>query len=1423
MRKKNLFGAMSALLLMSAFQIMRAQERPEWNDEQVSGVNKEAACQLAIPFVDEQQASECFIENSTYYKTLNGTWKFHWVADPKDRPQTFYQPDYDVSNWDDIKVPATWQIEAVRHNKAWDKPLYCNVIYPFTKWGNVQWPNVIQPRPDDYTFATMPNPVGSYRREFTLPESWNGRDVYIRFNGVEAGFYIWLNGQKVGYSEDSYLPAEFNLTPYLSKNGKNVLAVEVYRFTDGSFLECQDFWRFSGIFRDVFVWAAPKTQIRDFFFRTDLDAQYKNAIVALDVTLTGEKIKGDLRVRLTDDEGREVASHTQTALLGDNHFNFEVPDPAKWTAETPALYNLTLSLIRKNQVIDLRSVKVGFRKIELASDGRLLINGKSTLFKGVDRHDHSHINGRTVSKEEMEKDIQLMKQFNVNAVRTSHYPNNPYFYDLCDRYGIYVLAEANVECHGLMELSKDPAWEKAFAERSENMVLRYRNHPSIVMWSLGNESGNGANFKTAEAAVKRVDATRPTHYEGNSSYCDVSSTMYSNVEWLEGVGKERLEKAQKGETVKPHVVCEYAHAMGNAIGNFREYWETYERYPALIGGFIWDWVDQSIEIPTPDGKGTYMAVGGDFGDKPNDGNFCTNGVIYGDRTYSDGKALQVKKIHQPVWVYELGDGKYKVLNKRFHAGLDDLYGCYEVLQEGKVIASGMLDELNLEAQQSKEIILDNLLPKELITGAEYFIRFSFCQKYDTPWAKAGYEVASEQFKIAESQKPIFASVKQGNLSLKETADGYYVEGEQFEAFFSKAEGTLAAYLLNETPLINKGPELNLFRAPTDNDKSIDGDWQRKGLAEMQLEPGQWNVCKENNKVILSVTNNYKGVGFDYQTAMEYTVMPDGVILVNSTIIPSAIGEVIPRVGYRMELPEGFERMRWFGCGPFENYSDRKDAAYVGFYDELVSNQWEDYIRTQETGNHEDVRWIALTNADGVGFVYVAEKTMSATALHLRAQDMVDIKDLRKLHHKYEVMPRKETVLSLDAAVRPLGNASCGPGPMKKYELYSQPLVFSFMMLPLERAYMQNELAAKARVRMPVCMPVAIERDNDGYLSLTTTTPNAEIYYSLNGKKAQKYTEPIELMDGGKVAAYAVSDKLGKSMVTTVEFPIYVDRSEWKIVSVSSENSGEEARHLIDGDPGSIWHSRWNNNEAKYPHEVVIDMAALFEVDKFIYQPRDSENGRIKEYELYFSIDGSTWEHKTKGEFINSSSAQVVKLEKAVTARYFKLVALSEIRGRNWASAAELNVNVTKNLSDRVVTNRQRVAYVDSDADGSMKLAADGDSRTYWHTVHNQFYLAPYPHEIQMSLSKEAQIKAIKYTPRQDSEEGRIAGYEIYVSKDGKTWGEAVASGTFVNSKETQTVEFTPCMGRYVKLMALSACVRDDKRAAIAELEIVTAK
>lgn len=1033
----------------------------EWCNEMKNSVNRERSVAVAIPFLNATDAETKSIDESSFYHSLNGIWKFHWVPDPKDRPVGFYQPKYDVSSWDNITVPSNWQVEGLRKCKPWDKPLYSNTVYPFAPKDNPQWPNVIQPRPAEYTYADMPNPVGSYRREFSIPGSWEGRNIYIRFNGVEAGYYLWINGKKVGYSEDSYLPSEFNITSYLRK-GNNVLAVEVYRWTDSSFLECQDFWRLSGIFRDVFLWSAPKTQIRDFFFQADLDRQYRDAQVTLDIDIEGNA-KSLVWVTLKDREGRVVFQQEKLVNKGKNSLGFEVKNPLKWTVETPNLYTLTLQLKQNGEVADIRSAKVGFRKIELGKDGCFLVNGQPIKFRGVNRHDHSPLTGRTVSKEDMLHDVRLMKKMNINGIRTSHYPNNPFFYELCDQYGLYVIAEANIECHAYGQLSSEPTWKDAFVERNENQVLRYRNHPSIIIWSLGNESAGGPNFKDAELAIKRLDKTRVSHYCENSDYCDVSSSMYPRLGWLEEVGSERLALFRKGETVKPHIICEYAHAMGNSIGNLKEYDEMFNRYPALAGGFIWDWVDQGIQVPTPDGKGIFMACGGDFGDNPTRGNFCTNGIVFADRTYS-AKAFEVKKVFQPVYVQKIGEDKYRFINRKFHSDFSDYYVEYTITDEGRVIAKGNVPSLNIQPQQSEELTVPVAYEAEI--GHEYFINFSVRQKTATLWAEAGYEVAAEQFLLQRSGKPACIPTSTG-LLVNETQEAFIVTGQDFTAMFSKQEGCLTSYLMNGKPMISNGMHADFFRAPIDNDKRASDAWQHWDLYHTSCLPGRWEVKRTPQGIHLNIKNIYSSQNdFSYQVSVIYLVSADGTILVESDFIPSREKQILPHVGFRLEMPEGFERLQWYGRGPLESYSDRKDAQFVDLYSSTVTDQWVNYVAAQEMANHEETRWMSLTDQDGQGLLFVADSLMASKALHARAQDMCRYDSIQGTVHPYQVNMRKETVISLDAVMRGVGNGSCGPDPLERYELRTAPISFRFLMMPIGCRCSVRELADKARVAFP---------------------------------------------------------------------------------------------------------------------------------------------------------------------------------------------------------------------------------------------------------------------------------------------------------------------------------------------------------------------
>ncbi len=1261
----------------------KPDQAEEWNNLEKTQVNREPAYVVSIPFASELEAQTIQTENSPYHLSLNGTWKFKWVNSPAIRPKDFYKTDFDVNGWDDIQVPATWQMEGVRKGKAWDPPVYVNLQYVFG-YGD-QWPNVVQSRWAGHTFYNMPNPIGSYRREFNLPSEWDGRDVFVRFNGVEAGFYLWINGNYVGYSEDSYLPAEFNITPYI-KQGTNIIAAEVYRFTDGSYLECQDFWRFSGIHRDVFIWSAPKNQIRDFFFKTNLDDNYVNAEVTVDVELTGQTLTNTTLTAKILEGSTIIAEKTiSNPSIGKSTLQMNVDNPKKWTAETPDLYDLVISLKNGENTIDVRGAKVGFKEIALAKNGEFLVNGNPVMIKGVNRHDHSSINGRTVSKEEMETDIRLMKSLNVNAVRTSHYPNNPYFYDLCDKHGLYVVAEANVECHANTSLSGEVRFRKSMVERAENMVRRYKNHASIIMWSLGNESGGGNNFDYSAKAIKAIDTSRPTHYEGNSDYCDVSSSMYGTVDYIESIGKDRLTRSNGGQTVKPHVQCENNHAMGNSIGNMRDYYEIYEKYPSLMGQFIWDWVDQSIQMPLPSGEGHYMAYGGDFADNPNDGSFCTNGVIFGDRTIS-AKSLHVKKIYQPVDFSIQPDMKTVIVtNKRDHIGINDLTISYEFFEEGKLLSSHQVTDLDILPRKSAEITLGNL-PENRTPGAEYFVKFSVKQKANAWWQNAGYEVANEQIKLADSPKATYPVPSSGNLSVEENATGFTVNGANFSVEFSKATGTLSTYTSNGKVLITEPLKLNVFRAGTENDKAQASSWLNMGLKNMSAKVGAWEVktSESKNAVDLMITNVYSGTGDNvFTTQMSFKVLNDGSILVNSIIDPTVKQAILPRIGYTLEMPKEFESLTWYGRGPLESYFDRKESEFISIYKSTVAEQWTNYVWPQEMCNKEDVRWMALSDNDGAGMMFIAPETMSASALHFRPQDFFSGNN--RLRHPYQVKLRENTVVNLDARQRALGNASCGQDVLDKYELRAKTTIFNFILIPLSENLNNEQLAEKARIISPICAPVKIDRNQaNAQITLSTTTANAKIYYSIDQGELQLYNEPFTLKEGGHIEAHCEAPGYLNSMATTADINLFVDKSKWKVVSYSSQASGEEASKAIDGQADTHWHTRWGSNEPKHPHEIVVDMGKTYQIAEFIYVGRrdGGGNGRIKDYEIYFSNDSKRWgAPAAQGQFLNHDGPQNILISSQPIARYFKLVAKSEVGEKAWASVGELGIEAAAIAED----------------------------------------------------------------------------------------------------------------------------------------------
>ncbi|MDR2563037.1 MAG: discoidin domain-containing protein [Prevotellaceae bacterium] len=1252
----------------------------EWDDVNITQLNREAAHTLAIPFGNEADAlSGKSLEESPYFMSLNGIWKFNWAPNPAAKPVGFETTSFDDGAWDNIDVPSVWQIYGVRNGKNWDKPLYVNTRYPFTYTKNY---SVMADRPSDWTYNNaMKNPVGSYRRTFTLPAGWKGREIYIRFNGAGHGFYLWINGQEVGYSEDSYLPAEFKITDYLQA-GENTLAVQVYRFTSGSFLECQDYWRLTGISRDVFLWSAPATQIRDYFFKTDLDANYRNAQVTIDVQLTGTPLSnGKLRAILSKNGSPFAEQTLEKPIIGTNTMTFAVENPEKWSAELPNLYDLTLQLTDKANTLDLRGGKVGFREVGIGSKGELLINGKRMIFHGVNRHDHSEIGGRTLTREEMERDVKTMKRLNINAVRTSHYPNNPYFYDLCDKYGIYVLAEANVECHGNTGLSSVEIFRKPMVERSQNHVLWMRNHVSIFMWSYGNESGNGNNFQYVENAIKALDRTRLTHYEGNSQWADVSSTMYASVSSIENIGKTRLTEARP----RPHIQCENSHAMGNAMGNVREYFDLYEKYPSLTGEFIWDWKDQSLKMPVPNNsKGEmYWAYGGDFGENPHDGNFCTNGLVFADHGLSS-KSYNTKKMYQPVDFRKKSENQYLVKSKLAFASTADYDFYYSVLEDGKKINTVKLNDILLAGGDSTEINIV-ALPENTRPDAEYFIRFNVYQKNASDWSEEGYEVASEQFALQTAVKSPYPVPTEGELTIQETSDKYTVTGANFSVEFSKVQGTLSAYVLNGKPLISNPLKLNVFRLPTDNDKAQTATWDAIGIRQLSVLAGNWEVINAGSRITLNVTNTYTAVSpTAFKAKLSFAVMSDGAVFINSLIEPQNKNVILPRIGFRLEMPADFENLTWFGRGPRDSYPDRKEAAFEGLYHSTVLQEWERYVLPQETGNKENVRWMALTDPVGDGILYVSANEMAASAAHFRPEDLYANQNSRA-KHPYQANLCTNTVVNLDAQMRGLGNASCGPDVLEKYELKAMTTPFSFIILPLSEAPNDEQLSEKARVAIPICTPVLIERDTEGKIQFTTSTLNSLIKYAIDDGVFQTYAEPFDFKQSGTIRAYASADGLIDGMICEAKFNLYIDKSEWKVVSYSSQASNDEAAaNAIDGKANTIWHTIWGNNAPVYPHEIIIDMGKTYRIESFIYQGRsDGNNGRIKDYEVSFSNDPKVWGSAAlRGRFANTSAAQIIAVPSKPEARYFKLIARSEVEKRAWASAAELGVEASAVVPDR---------------------------------------------------------------------------------------------------------------------------------------------
>ncbi|MHA1282177.1 MAG: glycoside hydrolase family 2 TIM barrel-domain containing protein [Promethearchaeota archaeon] len=1029
----------------------------EWCNLNIVEINREPPHCTLFPFDNVQNALKGR-DASPYILTLNGIWKFNWVKKPSERPVNFYKPDYDVSKWDEIDVPSNWQL------RGYGIPIYTNYRYPYSvKKRNI--PNI------DKKY----NPVGSYRREFKIPENWEDREIFIHFEGVKSAFYLWINGQKVGYSQGSMTPAEFRITPYI-KIGVNTVAVEVYRWSDGSYLEDQDMWRFSGIYRDVFIYSVPKVHLRDFFLYSDLDDAYKDAILNLRAKIrnyTSQEFNNyELELYLIENnidisELNPIINSTFNINAGEEivlELNCNVKNPKKWSAEIPNLYNILLFIKNDNgKIIEIEHCKFGFRKIEI-KNGCLYINGKPLLFKGVNRHEHDPDNGRAISVSSMIKDIKIMKQNNINAVRTSHYPNNPRWYELCDEYGIYVIDECNLESHGLRrKLPKsDPRWTKSCVDRMVRMVERDKNHPCVIMWSLGNEAGFGENFKKMKKAAKKIDSTRPFHYEGDPKLetSDVFSTMYSSVKEMEKSGQfktvwriapiARIKPKQYKD--KPRMLCEYAHAMGNSLGNFKEYQDVFEKYDNIIGGFIWDFVDQGLRKKTEDGR-EFWAYGGDFGDKPNDYNFCCNGILLPDRT-PNPSLYEVKKIFQNIEVQpiNLSDGTVRIINKYNFLTLENVNISWEITANGELIQSGELNQLNLGPKEYMDVKIPFKSP-ELKPKTEYYIKIIFSLAEDTKWAKKGHIIAWEQFKLPfealKIENPINTKKEMPELFLKEDNTQIQIIGRNFEIKFGRKTGMIESYIFQGRQLISGTLAPNFWRAPTDNDMSFfkffpflrkifPKPW-KKATKKRKVKEITINKLNENSIEITTISKVKRG---KKPLITIHTVFGDGYILVKNSFTPK---KDMIKFGMQMEIPGKYNNMVWFGRGPHENYIDRNYGAAVGMYSGKVEELIHNYVRPQENANRTDVRWFALTDDENSG-LFICDK--GGTLLNISAWPYT-LEDLEKAEHIHELPKRDNITVNVDYKQRGIGGSHFGFNDvLDKYRLKKKKhYEYSFLIIP----------------------------------------------------------------------------------------------------------------------------------------------------------------------------------------------------------------------------------------------------------------------------------------------------------------------------------------------------------------------------------------
>lgn len=1009
-------------------------QHDEWKNPEINAVNRAPMHTNYFAYSSSEEAAKADKENSSNFMTLNGIWKFNWVKNADARPTDFYRTDYNDKGWGQMKVPGVWEMN------GYGDPIYVNVGYA--------WRSQYKNNPPYVPIEN--NHVGSYRKEIIIPAEWSGKEIFAHFGSVTSNMYLWVNGKYVGYSEDSKLEAEFNLTKYL-KPGKNLIAFQVFRWCDGTYLEDQDFFRYSGVGRNCYLYSRNKKYIQDIRVTPDLDSNYTNGTLNVALNLNGS---GTVELNLTDPAGKSVAT-AQVNGNGQKSVVMDVSNPEKWTAETPNLYTLTATLKNGSNTLEVIPVKVGFRKIELKG-GQILVNGQPVLFKGADRHEMDPDGGYVVSRERMLQDILRMKQLNINAVRTCHYPDDNLWYDLCDQYGIYVVAEANIESHGMgygkETLAKNPSYKKAHMERNQRNVQRGYNHPSIIFWSLGNEAGYGPNFEQCYTWIKNEDKTRAVQYEqaGTNEFTDIFCPMYYDY--------DACKKYSEGNIDKPLIQCEYAHAMGNSQGGFKEYWDLIRKYPKYQGGFIWDFVDQSNHWKNKDGIDIY-GYGGDFNKyDASDNNFNDNGLISPDRR-PNPHAHEVGYFYQSIWTTpgDLSKGEIKVYNENFFRDLSAYYMEWQLLANGEVMQTGVVQDLNVAPQQTATLKL-NLNTEKICPCKELLLNVTYKLKAAETLMPAGSTVAYDQLTI----RPYTAKAlelknqKASNLDIvvpviKDNDHNYLiVEGENFIIEFNKHNGYLSRYEADGMQLLNPGAQLtpNFWRAPTDNDYGAGlqhryAVWKNPGLKLTSLKQSI-----ENEQAIVQAEYEMKAV--KGKLFLTYVINNEGAVKVTQKIEAGKEEKVSDmfRFGMQMQMPENFNEVEYYGRGPVENYADRNHSTLIGKYRQTVAEQFYPYIRPQETGTKTDLRWWRVLNISGNGLQFVGDAPFSASALNYSIESLDDgvQKDQR---HSPEVAKAPFTNLCIDKVQMGLGCVnSWGTLPLEKYRVPYQDYEFSFILTPV---------------------------------------------------------------------------------------------------------------------------------------------------------------------------------------------------------------------------------------------------------------------------------------------------------------------------------------------------------------------------------------